>query len=228
MAGVGLLTSSATPTIVVVRSRFPRESRCLLGAICRDVGSEDQAMARQIDPSHAVNRSKSIMTPKKNKAATRRYWLFKSEPTSYSIDDLAREPNQTTCWDGIRNYQARNLLRDDVHVGDRVFFYHSSSDPLAIVGTMEVVRAAYPDDTSFDPRHPHYDEKSRREEPTWYMVDVRLLHKFPTPVTRDMLTREKALGKMMLLQRGSRLSIQPVTEEQWDVIHRLAGDKLNA
>jgi predicted RNA-binding protein with PUA-like domain len=168
------------------------------------------------------------MARKKSKQAAHRYWLFKSEPSSYSIDDLRREPNQTTFWDGIRNYQARNLLRDDVHVGDRVFFYHSSADPLAIVGTMEVVRASYPDDTAFDPKHPHFDEKSRREEPTWYMVNVKLLHKFPAPVTRDMLTREKALGKMMLLQRGSRLSIQPVTEEQWHVIHRLAGVKTDA
>jgi predicted RNA-binding protein with PUA-like domain len=168
------------------------------------------------------------MPQKKSSAATRRYWLFKSEPTAYSIDDLAREPNQTTCWDGVRNYQARNLLRDDVQVGDRVFFYHSSADPLAIVGTMEIVRAAYPDDTAFDPRHPHFDEKSRREEPTWYMVDVNLLHKFPAPVTRDVLIREKSLAKMMLLQRGSRLSIQPVTDEQWQVIHRLAGIKPDA
>lgn len=162
------------------------------------------------------------MPQRKSKAATRHCWLFKSEPSTYSIDDLAREPNQTTCWDGIRNYQARNFLRDDVQVGDRVFFYHSSADPLAIVGTMQVVRAGYSDHTAFDPKHPHYDEKSRTDEPTWYMVDVKLLHKFPAPVTRDMLSREKSLAKMMLLQRGSRLSIQPVTEEQWHVIHGLA------
>lgn len=168
------------------------------------------------------------MARKKPKLAARRYWLFKSEPSSYSIDDLAREPNQTTCWDGIRNYQARNLLRDEVQVGDRVFFYHSSADPLAIVGTMEVVRAGYPDETAFDSRHPHYDEKSRRDEPTWYMVDVKLLNKFPVPVAREMLTREQALAKMMLLQRGSRLSIQPVTEKQWQAIHRLAGVDLDA
>jgi predicted RNA-binding protein with PUA-like domain len=157
------------------------------------------------------------------KGTARRYWLFKSEPESYSVDDLSRAPEQTTFWDGVRNYQARNLLRDDVRVGDRVFFYHSGCDPLAIVGTMQVVRAGYADHTAFDPKHPHFDEKSRREEPTWYMVDVKLLRKFPTPVTRDMLTGEKALAKMMLLQRGSRLSIQPVTNDEWHAVHRLAG-----
>ncbi len=163
------------------------------------------------------------MARKKSKAAARRYWLFKSEPTAYSIDDLAREPKQTTCWDGIRNYQARNFLRDEVQVGDQVFFYHSSADPLAIMGTMQVVRAGYPDHTAFDPQHPHYDEESREQEPTWYMVDVKLARKFPAPVTRDMLGREKSLAKMMLLQKGSRLSIQPVTEAEWREVHRLAG-----
>jgi predicted RNA-binding protein with PUA-like domain len=162
------------------------------------------------------------MVKRRANTAARHYWLFKSEPSTYSIDDLAREPEQTTCWDGIRNYQARNLLRDEVQAGDQVFFYHSSSDPLAIMGTMQVVRAAYPDHTAFDPRHPHFDEKRSTEEPTWYMVDVKLLHKFPAPVTRDMLANEKSLAKMMLLQRGSRLSIQPVTESEWRAVHKLA------
>jgi len=163
------------------------------------------------------------MPPRKANPTAPRYWLFKSEPTCYSIDDLARAPKQTTFWDGIRNYQARNFLRDDVQVGDQVFFYHSSTDPLAIVGTMKVVRAGYADHTAFDPQQDHYDEKSNPDEPTWYMVDVKLQQKFPAPVTRDMLVGEKSLAKMMLLQRGSRLSIQPVTEAEWHTVHKLAG-----
>jgi len=110
-----------------------------------------------------------------------------------------------------------------VQAGDQVFFYHSSTDPLAIVGTMQIVRAAYPDHTAFDAGHPHYDENSRADEPTWFMVDVKLVRKFPGPVTRDALTREKSLAKMMLLRRGSRLSIQPVTEAEWRAVLRLAG-----
>jgi predicted RNA-binding protein with PUA-like domain len=166
------------------------------------------------------------MAKPRSPSRAKRYWLFKSEPSTYSIDDLAREPEQTTCWDGIRNYQARNFLRDEVQLGDEVFFYHSSTDPLAIAGTMQVVRAGYPDPTAFDSRHPHYDEQSRAGEPTWYMVDVKLHQKFPAPVTREMLVGEKSLAKMMLLQRGSRLSIQPVTEAEWRTVHLLAGVNL--
>lgn len=153
----------------------------------------------------------------------RRYWLFKSEPTAFSIDDLARAPRQTTFWDGVRNFQARNYLRDEVQVGDGVLFYHSNADPLAVVGTMEVVRAGYPDHTAFDPQDPHYDPKSDPQAPTWYMVDVRLVQKFPRPVTRDRLLAEPRLAGMLLLQKGSRLSIQPVTAEEWKLVHKLAG-----
>lgn len=153
----------------------------------------------------------------------RRFWLFKSEPSAFSIDDLAQAPRQTTFWDGVRNFQARNFLRDEVQVGDGVLFYHSNADPLAIVGTMEVVRAGYPDHTAFDPRNPHYDPQSRPDAPTWYMVDVRLVQKFPRPVTRAMLLAEPRLSGMMVLQKGSRLSIQPVTAEEWKLVHKLAG-----
>ena len=159
------------------------------------------------------------------RSAKRRYWLFKSEPEAYSIDDLAREPSQTTFWDGVRNYQARNFLRDDVQVGDRVFLYHSNTDPRAITGTLEVVRAGYPDHTAFDPGSGHYDPKSDPDAPTWFMVDVKLLQLFPEPVTRARLQAEPELAEMVLLQRGSRLSIQPVTEREWTLIHKLAGVK---
>lgn len=152
-----------------------------------------------------------------------RYWLFKSEADCFSIDDLAAAPRKTTFWDGVRNYQARNFLRDDVRVGDRVFLYHSNSEPLAIVGTMQVVRAAYPDHTAFDPAEQHFDSKSCKEAPTWYMVDVRLAQKFPVPVTRQALLADARLQGMMVLQRGSRLSILPVTLHEWRVVHELAG-----
>ena len=153
------------------------------------------------------------------------YWLFKSEPNGYSIDDLAAEKGQTTFWDGVRNYQARNMLRDEIQVGDRVLFYHSNAKPMAVVGTAEVVKSGYADHTAFDKKAKHYDEKSDPEEPTWFMVDIKLIKKFATPVTRDDLKAEEKLVDMMLLQRGSRLSIQPVTAAEWKIVHKLAGEK---
>lgn len=154
-----------------------------------------------------------------------RYWLFKSEPESYSIAHLARDPDRTTFWDGVRNYQARNMLRDDVAAGDGVLFYHSGTEPLGIFGTMEVVRAGYPDHTAFDPHEPHYDPKSNPDAPTWFLVDVRLVQTFDHPVTREMLAADPATKGMMVLARGSRLSIQPVTADEWEAVHRLAGAK---
>ncbi len=156
-------------------------------------------------------------------AKRRRYWLFKTEPDSYSIGDLAAEPDQTTCWDGVRNYQARNLLRDDIHVGDRVLIYHSRIQPMSIVGSAQVVRAGSPDHTAFDPGDSHYDPKSNPAAPTWYLVDIQLLETFTQPVTREMLKACPELAGMMVLQRGSRLSIQPVTAAEWAAVHRLAG-----
>ncbi|MFO1094960.1 MAG: EVE domain-containing protein [Planctomycetaceae bacterium] len=156
-----------------------------------------------------------------------RYWLFKTEADCYSIDHLAQAPKQTTFWDGVRNYQARNYLRDDVKVGDRVLLYHSNSDPLAIVGTLEVVKAAYADHTAFEPKEQHYDPKSQRDNPTWFMVDVRLKQKFAKAVTRDMLKEAPDLAKMVVLQKGSRLSIMPVTQGEWRAVHKLAGVTAN-
>lgn len=166
------------------------------------------------------------MTAKKKSVPTaRQFWLFKSEPEVFSIDHLAREPKQTTFWDGVRNYQARNFLRDTIRLGDRVLFYHSNADPMAIVGTAEVVKTGYPDHTAFDPRNCHYDPKSKPDQPTWYMVDVKLLQIFSKPVTRDELKACSELSRMMVLQRGARLSIQPVTAAEWQAVHRLAGVK---
>ena len=156
----------------------------------------------------------------------RNYWLFKSEPTTYSIDDLAAEPDKTTYWEGVRNYQARNMLRDEVKVGDRVLFYHSNAKPMAVVGSMRVTRAGYPDFSAWDESDAcHYDPKSDPDDPTWYMVDCKLLKRFREPVTRDMLKADDATAGMTVLAKGSRLSIQPVTEDEWDAVHRLAGVK---
>lgn len=161
----------------------------------------------------------------KKKPSARKYWLFKSEPSCYSIDDLASEKTKTTFWDGVRNYQARNMLRDEIQVGDRVLFYHSNAKPMAIAGTAEVVKAGYPDHTAFDPKEQHYDEKSDPDDPNWFMVDIKLVQAFPELVTRDDLKQEASLKDMMVLQRGSRLSIQPVTAAEWKTVHKLAGVK---
>jgi len=168
---------------------------------------------------------KTPASPKQPKKPPVQYWLFKSEPESYSIHHLAKEKGQTTFWDGVRNYQARNFLRDTIRVGDRVLFYHSNANPMAIVGTAEVVKEGYPDHTAFDPNDHHYDPKSDPDSPTWYMVDIRLLQIFPEPLTRPQLQECPETAGMMLLKRGSRLSIQPVTPEEWKAVHRLAGVK---
>ena len=152
----------------------------------------------------------------------RRYWLVKSEPETFSIDDLARAPRQTTCWDGVRNYQARNYLRE-MTVGDQVLFYHSNADPPAVVGSAEVVRTAYPDDTQFDKRSDHHDPASSPDDPRWSMVDLKYREKFPISLPLDRLKQESKLKGMVLLRKGSRLSVQPVSEADWKVISRMAG-----
>jgi len=144
-----------------------------------------------------------------------RHWLMKSEPDVFSIDDLARARNQTTGWDGVRNYQARNLLRDEIAVGDGVLFYHSSVDPPAVVGLARVVRAAYPDPTQFDASSDYHDKDSPRAAPRWFSVDIAFDRKLPRPVTLPELRGEPALADMVLLRRGSRLSVQPVTPAEW-------------
>jgi predicted RNA-binding protein with PUA-like domain len=151
----------------------------------------------------------------------RYYWLLKSEPGVFSIDDLARAKNQTTSWDGVRNYQARNLLRDELKVGDGVLFYHSSADPPAAVGTATIARAGYPDASQWDPRSDHFDAESPRDKPRWFVVDVKFDKKFAQPVTLPELRANAALDGMVLLRKGSRLSVQPVTADQWRLICQL-------
>ncbi len=151
-----------------------------------------------------------------------RYWLMKSEPTSFSFDGLVKSKRSTNHWDGVRNYQARNYMRE-MRVGDRVLFYHSNCDQPGVVGLAEVVREAYPDHTQFDPKGIHYDPKATRERPTWDMVDLRALKPLRKPVTLDVLRKTKGLEKMVLLRRGSRLSVQPVSAKEWEIIVKLGG-----
>jgi len=145
------------------------------------------------------------------------YWLMKTEPSVYGIDDLAAQPDQTDHWDGIRNYQARNFMRQ-MKRGDRVFIYHSNVKEPGIVGIAEVVREAYPDFTAWDPQSKYYDPKSTPDNPRWDMVDVRLLERFPRTITLEELKADPELADMKVVQRGNRLSITPVTEAQWQRI----------
>jgi len=154
--------------------------------------------------------------------AAANYWLFKSEPSSFSLDDLKNRPQATEHWDGVRNFQARNFLRDQVKLGDLVFFYHSNIAEPGIVGIAEVVKEGYPDFTAFDPQSKYFDPRSTPDKPSWYMVDVRFLRELPRPVTLAELKGIPSLAGMALLNR-SRLSIQPVREDEWHVITRLAG-----
>ncbi len=147
-----------------------------------------------------------------------KFWLMKSEPDVYSIDDLASEPNQTDYWDGIRNYQARNLMRDEMSVNDKAFFYHSNCKIPGIVGIMKIARSTYPDPTAFDANEKYYDPKSDPKNPRWLMVDVKFVLKFPHIVSLAQMREEPALAEMRVLQRGNRLSITPVTDEEWQHI----------
>jgi predicted RNA-binding protein with PUA-like domain len=154
---------------------------------------------------------------------TKKCWLLKTEPTCFSIDDLAKQPKATTCWSGVRNYQARNFLRDEMRLGDRVLVYHSSADPPAVVGTATIVREAYPDHTAWDKSDDHYDPASTPENPRWFMVDIRLDRIFAAPLPLQKLRSVPALRAMELLRKGSRLSVQPVTHSQFEAIMQLAG-----
>jgi len=149
-----------------------------------------------------------------------KYWLMKSEPSTFGVDDLEKAPKRTTCWDGVRNYQARNMLRDEFAKGDLAFLYHSSCEVPGIVAVMKVTRSGYPDETAFDPKHDHYDPDSRREAPRWFMVDVRLERRFSRCITLEMLRAHasRELAGMQLLRTGNRLSVMPVDAAQWNFI----------
>lgn len=149
-----------------------------------------------------------------------KYWLFKSEPSAFSIDDLATSPRRTTCWDGVRNYQARNFMRDDMRKGDLVLYYHSSCDKTGVAGIAEIVRESYVDHTAFDEQDAHFDPKSTRDAPRWFMVDIKLKRKFSRVIPLSELRKHERsrLKDFALLRKGNRLSILPVTKKQWDFI----------
>lgn len=146
------------------------------------------------------------------------YWLMKSEPSTFSIYDLKNKPNQTEHWDGVRNYQARNMMRDQMKCGDLAFFYHSNCTPPGIVGIVEIVKEGYPDFTAFDPQSDYYDPKSHPDNPRWFMVDVKLKTIFPEIITLEKLKTYPPLEEMVVLRKGNRLSITPVSKEEWDFI----------
>lgn len=149
-----------------------------------------------------------------------RHWLIRSEPDSYSIDDLARD--KTTCWDGVRNYEARNFMRDDMRVGDPVLFYHSNADPPGVAGLAEVSREGYPDHTAWDPKDKHFDPRCDPDDPRWIMVDIAFVERFAAPVTLARLKAGPALAEMLVTKRGQRLSVQPVEKRHFDTVRRMA------
>lgn len=146
------------------------------------------------------------------------YWLMKSEPSVFSIDDLVKARNQTEQWDGVRNYQARNYMRDQMKLGDQVFFYHSNCSQPGIVGIAEIVRESYADFTAFNPDSDYYDPKSTPENPRWFMVDIKFVSKFPRLISLDELKQCRSLADMPLVRKGNRLSVMPVTSKEWRVI----------
>ena len=148
-----------------------------------------------------------------------KHWLIKSEPDVFSIDDLAK--SKTTHWDGVQNYQARNFIRDEMKIGDKVIFYHSNAEPPAAVGICEIIKEAYPDFSAFDPEDSHYDPKSKKDSPTWFMFNVKFVKKFSRPVSITEIKANKKLQKMSLVQRGNRLSVMPITKDEFDEIVRM-------
>lgn len=152
---------------------------------------------------------------------SRNYWLMKSEPEAFSIDHLYQSKNKTTSWDGVRNYQARNMMRDQMKKGDLAFFYHSNANPPGIVGIMEVVKKSHPDITAFDPESKYYDPKSSPENPRWFLVDVQFKEKFDHMISLDALKQIPELENMQLLRKGNRLSIMPIAKDEWKIINNL-------
>lgn len=155
----------------------------------------------------------------------KKYWLLKSESDNFSIDDLKQSKNKTTCWDGVRNYQARNFIRDEMKIGDGVLFYHSNTDPLAVMGYCEIVREAYPDHTQFDSDNDHFDPKSNSQNPIWFMMDIKLVCVFTKPVSIEAIKSNSKLKNMKLIARGNRLSVMPVTKEEFEEVIKTGNNK---
>lgn len=182
------------------------------------MSASDAAAAERLN-AYQTGKWAAAFAPRRK--GERRHWLVKSEPEVFSWDDLVTSPGRRTHWDGVRNHAARNFLRDGMKLGDLVFFYHSMADPQAIVGICEVVREGYPDDGAFDPKHPYHDEGSSRDDPTWYMVDLRAVAPLARPVTLAEIKGREALSEMALV-RVSRLSVTPVTAREWETVLAMA------
>ncbi|MBU1097817.1 MAG: EVE domain-containing protein [Bacteroidetes bacterium] len=151
-----------------------------------------------------------------------KYWLFKSEPDVFSIDDLAKEPKKTTYWNGVRNFQARNFIRDEMKKGDMVLFYHSNTNPMAVVGICKIVKEAYPDYTAFDSNSEYFDPKSKKDSPAWFMVDIKLFKKFKKPVSLSDIKNNSKLKNIRLVQRGNRLSVFPIEKNEYIEILKMS------
>lgn len=151
-----------------------------------------------------------------------RYWMLKCEPKTYNIEDLKKEPNQTTTWEGVRNYQARNMIRDEIKKGDLAFFYYSNAKVPGVAGVMEIVKEGYPDFTAWNPEHKYYDPVSTPDNPRWYQVDVKLRQTFPSIISLTDLRNVPQLADLWILRKGNRLSVTPVTENQWNVILKMS------
>lgn len=149
------------------------------------------------------------------------YWLIKSDPEEFSLEDLKNSKNQTTYWNGVRNYQARNFMRDEMKKGDGVLFYHSNADPNAVVGTCEIAAGGYPDHTQFDPDDIHFFPSAKKEDPTWFMVDVKFVKEFKHPVTLEEIKENSKLKNMKLVQKGNRLSVMPVGKDEFDEVVKM-------
>lgn len=147
-----------------------------------------------------------------------KYWLFKTDPEDFSVDDFKKSSGQTTGWSGVRNFQARNFLRDEIKTGDEVLFYLSNSDPPAVVAVCDVVKEGYPDETQFDKKNLHFEPKADPENPLWFQVDIKLKYELKNPVSLQKIKENKKLKDMILLRRGNRLSVIPITEKEWNEI----------
>lgn len=207
-APTGGRAAAAVKPAVATKAAKPRAER-----------AADDADLTERNPDYAKGKWAWVF---KRQPGEVRYWLVKTEPEVFSFDDLLRRHGRTTCWDGVRNYAARNFLRDGMKLGDRVFVYHSGTETPMIVGECEVAREGYVDHTAFDAKHRHYDAESKPGEPTWYMVDLRAVAQYTKPVTLEQVKLKQPL-KDMALVRISRLSVSPVTEKEYKVIRAMAG-----
>ena len=221
-AGRGKRTAAAKATGTTTKRHAKAGARKTVSAAAKKAATKKSpakpAAGRAAKPKQEGGAWAYVFTPRE--PGERRYWLVKSEPGTFSFDDLRSAKNQTTQWDGVRNFVARNFMRDGMKAGDQVFFYHSSVNPQAIVGICEVVREAYPDATAFDKGHHGYDADSDQDDPTWFMVDLRAVAPLAKPVTLPDIKATPALGGMVLLRIG-RLSVTPVTAEEWATINAM-------